>query len=58
MDESGLFWCKSCGIKDKWKEQAVKLFKAIKFNAENKSHEREVIGGHELSLIEILLTEA
>lgn len=42
---------------EKWIDRAVKLLKAIKFNKKNPSHDREVIGGHEMLILDELLGE-
>ena len=41
-----------------WIQRAKKLLKAIKFNAENHSTQRLVIGGNELEIIDELLGDA
>lgn len=43
--------------KNEWIEDATKLLKAIKFNHEHPSHQRAIIGGHEIELIDKLLKE-
>ena len=41
-----------------WINKAVRLLRAIRFNAEHPSPQREIIGGNELDLVNMLLKEA